>query len=63
VTEILLIRTGQTEQDLLNWLIYSPQEQEIIASGELQNANQLSELTEKALTRELVVLLPCDQVQ
>ena len=63
MTEILLIRTGQTEQDLLNWLIYSPQEQEIIASGELQNANQLSELTEKALTRELVVLLPCDQVQ
>lgn len=63
MTEILLIRTGQTEQDLLNWLIYSPQEQEIIASGELQNASQLSELTEKALTRELVVLLPCDQVQ
>ena len=63
MTEILLIRTGQTEQDLLNWLIYSPQEQEIIASGELQNASQLSELTEKASTRELVVLLPCDQVQ
>ena len=63
MTEILLIRTGQTEHNLLNWLIYSPQEQEIIASGELQNASQLSELTEKALTRELVVLLPCDQVQ
>ena len=63
MTEILLIRTGQTEQNLLSWLIYSPLEQEIIASGELQNANQLSELTEKALTRELVVLLPCDQVQ
>ncbi|NMF50363.1 type II secretion system protein GspL [Pseudoalteromonas arctica] len=63
MTEILLIRTGQTEQELLNWLIYSPQEQEIIASGELPNAEHLSELSEKALTREVVVLLPGDQVQ
>ena len=63
MTEILLIRTGQTEQDKLNWLIYSPQEQEIIASGELTDANRLSELSEKAQTREVVVLLPSDQVQ
>ncbi|MBH0058932.1 type II secretion system protein GspL [Pseudoalteromonas sp. SWXJZ94C] len=63
MTEILLIRTGQTEQELLNWLIYSPQEQEIIASGELSDASHLSELTEKAQSREVVVLLPCDQVQ
>ncbi len=63
MTEILLIRTGQTEQDKLNWLIYSPQEQEIIASGELTDASRLSELSEKAQTREVVVLLPSDQVQ
>ncbi len=63
MTEILLIRTGQTEQDLVNWLIYSPQEQQIIASGELTNASYLSELDEKAQSREVVVLLPCDQVQ
>ncbi|MEM5481974.1 type II secretion system protein GspL [Pseudoalteromonas fuliginea] len=63
MTEILLIRTGQTEQDNLNWLIYSPQEQEIIASGELLNASHLSELSEKAQSREVIVLLPCDQVQ
>lgn len=63
MTEILLIRTGQTEQELLNWLIYSPQEQQIIASGELVNASYLNELSEKSLGREVVVLLPCDQVQ
>ena len=63
MTEILLIRTGQTEQELINWLIYSPQEQEIIASGELANAGHLSELSEKATNREIVVLLPSDQVQ
>lgn len=63
MTEILLIRTGQTQQDSINWLIYSPLEQEIIASGELPNAEQLSELAEKSQSREVVVLLPCDQVQ
>jgi general secretion pathway protein L len=63
VTEILLIRTGQTQQESINWLIYSPLEQEIIASGGLPNAEQLSELVEKAQNREVVVLLPCDQVQ
>ena len=63
MTEILLIRTGQTQQDSINWLIYSPLEEEIIASGELPNAEQLSELAEKSQSREVVVLLPCDQVQ
>lgn len=63
MTEILLIRTGQTEKELINWLIYSPQEQEIIASGELVSARDLSELSEKAMNREVVVLLPSDQVQ
>ncbi|NNG45383.1 type II secretion system protein GspL [Pseudoalteromonas sp. NEC-BIFX-2020_002] len=63
MTEILLIRTGQTQQDKINWLIYSPLEQEIIASGDLPNAEQLSELTEKSQNREVVALLPCDQVQ
>jgi len=63
VTEILLIRTGQTLKDSLNWLIYSPTEQEIIASGEIANATQLGELTEKAQSREVVALLPSDQVQ
>nr|WP_211183766.1 type II secretion system protein GspL [Pseudoalteromonas arctica] len=59
----MLIRTGQTQQESINWLIYSPLEQEIIASGGLPNAEQLGELVEKAQSREVVVLLPCDQVQ
>lgn len=63
MTEILLIRTGQTQQERLNWLVYSPQEQEIIASGELSSAGNLNELSEKAANREVVVLLPSDQVQ
>lgn len=62
MTETLLIRTGQTKHDKINWLIYSPQE-EVIASGELSNASYLSELNEKAYNRDVVVLLPSDQVQ
>nr|WP_306174112.1 type II secretion system protein GspL [Pseudoalteromonas shioyasakiensis] len=58
-----MIRTGQTQQDCIHWLVYSPLEQEIIASGELPNAEQLTELTDKAQNREVVVLLPSDQVQ
>ncbi|RZF95434.1 type II secretion system protein GspL [Pseudoalteromonas sp. CO302Y] len=63
MTEILLIRTGRTLTDSLNWLIYSPTEQEIIASGEIAAATQLGELAEKAQSREVIVLLPSDQVQ
>ncbi|WP_404342205.1 type II secretion system protein GspL [Pseudoalteromonas mariniglutinosa] len=63
MTEILLIRTGQTLNDSLNWLIFSPTEQQIIASGEIVDATQLSTLVEKARSREVIVLLPSDQVQ
>lgn len=63
MTEILLIRTGRTQQEKLNWLIFCTEQQEIIASGELPNVSRLEELTEKALSREVVVLLPSDQVQ
>ncbi|MGP9669757.1 type II secretion system protein GspL [Pseudoalteromonas sp. AOP31-A2-14] len=63
MTEILLIRTGRTQQEKLNWLIFCTEQQEIIASGELPNVSHLEELTEKALSREVVVLLPSDQVQ
>nr|WP_206769132.1 MULTISPECIES: type II secretion system protein GspL [unclassified Pseudoalteromonas] len=59
----MLIRTGHTLTDSLNWLIYSPTEEEIIASGDIANAAHLGELTEKAQSREVVVLLPSDQVQ
>jgi len=61
MAENLYIRLGSQVQDEVSWLIFSASEQEIIASGELANAQQLSELTEKAQHRLVKVFVPaCD---
>lgn len=58
MAEILYIRLGSQIQDEISWLIFSTAEQEIIASGELANTEQLSELTEKAQQRTVKVFVP-----
>jgi len=64
VTETLFIRLGSQAHDTIHWLGVaeaSSTEQEVIASGELKNAKQLNELTDKAKTRLVKVLVPgCD---
>jgi|GEM_PF-74003 len=62
MAEILYIRLGSQIQDEVSWLIFSASEQEIIASGELANAQQLSELTEKAQQRLVKVFVPGSDV-
>ncbi|GAC16332.1 type II secretion system protein GspL [Aliiglaciecola lipolytica] len=59
--ENLVIRLGSTTNDPVNWLVWSAQEQEIIASGVLDNAQQLSSLSERAGKRPITALVPgCD---
>ena len=58
MAEILYIRLGSQAQDEISWLIFSSAEHEIIASGKLNHAEQLSELTEKAQQREVKVFVP-----
>ncbi|PCH95723.1 MAG: type II secretion system protein GspL [Gammaproteobacteria bacterium] len=61
MAEILYIRLGSQIQDEVSWLIFSASEQEIIASGELTNTQQLGELTDKARQRTVKVFVPgCD---
>lgn len=61
MAEILYIRLGSQAQDKISWLIFNTIEQEIIASGELADAAQLSDLTEKAAQRLVKVFVPgCD---
>ena len=61
MTETLYIRLGSQANDKIHWLIESNETNEIIASGELLDAEQLSQLTEKASQREVVVFVPgCD---
>ena len=61
MAETLYIRLGSQAQDEISWLIFNTLEQEIIASGVLTHAEQLSELTEKAQQRIVKVFVPgCD---
>lgn len=64
MTETLFIRLGSKAQDTIHWLILggaSDDEAEVIGSGELKGAENLSELTSKAQHRQVRVLVPgCD---
>ncbi len=61
MAEILYIRLGSQVQDEISWLVFNTAEQEIIASGELAHAEQLSDLTDKAQQRLVKVFVPgCD---
>ncbi|MGL4613646.1 MAG: type II secretion system protein GspL [Shewanella sp.] len=58
MSERLFIRLGRTPEQACSWLVWSEQEQEIIASGELTNAQGLSTLSERAGHRPIDVLVP-----
>lgn len=64
MTETLFIRLGSQAEDRIYWLIVADNKnnsQDIIASGELDNAQQLNELTSKAAQRQVKILVPsCD---
>jgi general secretion pathway protein L len=65
VTETLFIRLGSQAHDTIHWLVLgsaSTDEPEVIASGELNGAAQLGELTSKAAQREVKVLVPGSDV-
>ncbi|BBN80246.1 type II secretion system protein L [Pseudoalteromonas sp. A25] len=63
MTEKLVIRVGQSHQNPIHWLIYSSSDEQIIASGELDNAEQLAQLSDKAVSRDVSLLLSASQVQ
>lgn len=58
MNERLIIRLASSASQKNYWLIWSDSENEIIASGEVDNAGQLNLLTEKALQRRVICLLP-----
>ena len=61
MSEVLVIRLGSHYEDSVSWMIWSEVEQEIIASGDVKGAGELSQLTEKAQSRLVKVLVPaCD---
>lgn len=58
MSESLVIRLGTHAQQPVQWLVWSTQEQEIIASGILASADALGELRERAGGRPVVTLVP-----
>ncbi len=65
MTETLFIRLGSQANDSIHWLILAgagSNEAEIIASGELNGAEQLNELTSKAEQRQVQVFVPGSDV-
>lgn len=58
MSEQLIIRLASEAHQIIHWLIWSEKEQEIIASGELDNAEVLTLLTEKAQARKVICLAP-----
>ena len=62
MNEFLLIRLGSRHQDAVYWLVWSSAQQAVIASGQLSNVAQLSELTERAGHRPVIVLVPGSDV-
>lgn len=60
--EQLLIRLGSNADEAVHWLVWSTSEREIIASGELENASQLSTLAERAGQRAVIALTPSSDV-
>ncbi len=65
MVETLFIRLGSQANDSIHWLILAgagTNEAEIIASGELNGAEQLNELTSKAEQRQVQVFVPGSDV-
>lgn len=60
--EQLVVRLGSNDDDAVHWLVWSAQEQEIIASGELTDASHLASLSERAGHRPIVALVPSSDV-
>lgn len=58
MSELLIIRLASEAHQPNHWLIWSDNEKEIIGSGEVENAQALQQLTEKAQIRRVVCLLP-----
>ena len=60
--ETLFIRLGSQAESKIHWLIKTNGQEEIIASGELPNAQALTQLAEKSLSREVIAFVPASDI-
>lgn len=62
MNEFLTIKLSSNPTDPMPWLVWSPSLQEVIASGELANREQLGELVDYSSQRTIIALLPSSDV-
>ncbi len=62
MAEKLYIRLGSNAKDAIHWLIFSDDQEGIIASGELAQASELNQLAEKAQYREVIAFVPASDL-
>lgn len=60
--EQLVVRLGANSDESIHWIVWSSQQDEIIASGELPDATQLSTLKDRAGRRPICALVPTSDI-
>ena len=60
--EQLVVRLGANPDESIHWIVWSSQQNEIIASGELPEATQLATLADRAGGRPICVLVPTSDI-
>lgn len=62
MSEILYIRLASKPEQSIAWLVWSTSQQDIIASGELPNAQALATISDKARQRQVIAIAPGSDV-
>ncbi|MEO9944795.1 MAG: type II secretion system protein GspL [Paraglaciecola sp.] len=60
--EQLVVRLGASSHEPIHWLVWSSQQNEIIASGELPSAEHLATLADRAGGRPICALVPTSDI-
>ena len=60
--EQLVVRLGANADEPIHWIVWSSQQDEIIASGELPDAEQLITLADRAGSRPICALVPTSDI-
>ncbi|WP_375321392.1 type II secretion system protein GspL [Aliivibrio logei] len=62
MSEHLIIRLNSQSSDPIQWIVWSPENKEVIASGELSSSETLESLTQYSAQRSVSVLLPSSDI-
>ena len=63
MSEQLVVRIGAQVNDPVLWGIWSSSEDSLIASGQIDNVDELATLSERAGQRPIIALLPSEDIQ